>query len=222
MSIVHTKHSDIAKYWLGKYILPNGSISENKGELIITDPYEPSCWGCDKPIFTNNKNIEDFEKVWNSTNGKLERCHIFPESLGGKDQPDNLFLLCPHCHKESPDTANREAFFRWVYDKREKFTMGIHKPQTIMKDIDIELERRGIDETFISLLEKLPENKLLLLNEKFNKYEIFGNRVKNNSEGYSYLKTRVSGHFGEPIDHHSVIIGCVDTLLNFYTEVSLK
>ena len=44
----------------------------------------------------------------------LERCHIIPDSLGGKDEPSNLVLLCKRCHAEGPNVADPEIMWDWI------------------------------------------------------------------------------------------------------------
>lgn len=45
---------------------------------------------------------------------KLERCHIIPDSLGGKDAPHNLVLLCKQCHEEGPNVTDPEIMWDWL------------------------------------------------------------------------------------------------------------
>lgn len=44
----------------------------------------------------------------------LERCHIVPDSLGGKDEPSNLVLLCKRCHAEGPNVIDPEIMWDWI------------------------------------------------------------------------------------------------------------
>ncbi len=44
----------------------------------------------------------------------LERCHIVPDSLGGKDEPANLVLLCKRCHAEGPNVTDPEIMWDWI------------------------------------------------------------------------------------------------------------
>ena len=84
------------------------------------DEFATRCWRCgydDKP---------------------LERCHVIPHSLGGKDEPSNYRLLCGTCHKEAPNVADPKAMDKWIqktslpfYDRfwhvREVFDTGMKK-----------------------------------------------------------------------------------------------
>ncbi|RKS09727.1 hypothetical protein DFP74_5469 [Nocardiopsis sp. Huas11] len=50
----------------------------------------------------------------------VERAHAVPESLGGSNDVRNFALLCTYHHREAPDIADAEAFWRWidyVYDR---------------------------------------------------------------------------------------------------------
>jgi len=44
----------------------------------------------------------------------LQRAHIIPDSLGGKDTPDNIVLLCDRCHKEAPNVTDPEIMWDWI------------------------------------------------------------------------------------------------------------
>lgn len=119
---------EIFNYWKDKQF--------SNRNVIVTDWLEPSCWCCSKPIQVETPEMianEDFKKVWNRTRGKLERCHIIPKALGGPDTPDNLFLLCPSCHRESPDTISKEMFLSWIEMKRQKCILGVRLDNLIQE-----------------------------------------------------------------------------------------
>lgn len=44
----------------------------------------------------------------------LQRCHIVPHSLGGRDEAANLVLLCKRCHEEGPNVADSEVMWDWI------------------------------------------------------------------------------------------------------------
>lgn len=57
---------------------------------------------------------EAHERCWRcGYKSGLERCHIIPESLGGRNEPSNLVLLCGRCHREAPNV--RDARFMWIW-----------------------------------------------------------------------------------------------------------
>ena len=45
---------------------------------------------------------------------KLQRCHIIPDSLGGKDEPSNLVLLCERCHIDAPNVESQTFMWDWI------------------------------------------------------------------------------------------------------------
>ncbi len=146
---------DIFNHWKDKKI---------KDMYILIDFNEPSCWGCGKPI---NENFfsEDVVLTWEKTKGKLERCHIIPKALGGKDELDNLFLLCKKCHKLSPDTTDKNAFLIWVYNKRRSSLMGYDFKGTI-DSFKLALESFDIkEEDFIKYYNEF--EKTINMNELF-------------------------------------------------------
>lgn len=166
MSKVTTSHYKIFDYWKDKVISPYGEVrpySEKKDgdDLVILDWAETECWACGRRnvsarreeqiihACTKKKQGEkddfDFKKLWEypEITDKYERCHIIPEALGGKDEPSNLFLLCPECHSLSPDTINPASFFRWVYRKRNNSFMGWSSPKAWKVMLYDELASRG-------------------------------------------------------------------------------
>ncbi|MCL2421793.1 MAG: HNH endonuclease [Defluviitaleaceae bacterium] len=44
----------------------------------------------------------------------LQRCHIIPHALGGRDEPTNIVLLCSRCHAEGPNVADPEIMWDWI------------------------------------------------------------------------------------------------------------
>ena len=55
------------------------------------------------------------ERCWRcGCERSLDRCHIIPDSLGGKDEPENLVLLCKRCHADGPNVADPEIMWDWI------------------------------------------------------------------------------------------------------------
>jgi len=85
---------------------------------IFIDWGEPSCWACGFhygtrfDIKTPKASWEDILSAWERM--PLQRCHIVPRSLGGRDEPSNLFLMCRECHDLAPNTSIPEIFFEWA------------------------------------------------------------------------------------------------------------
>lgn len=44
----------------------------------------------------------------------LQRCHIIPDALGGKDEASNIVLLCDKCHEEGPNVEDSEIMWDWI------------------------------------------------------------------------------------------------------------
>lgn len=133
-------HFAIMDYWKDKCITDNGDIEIEIGYpgakddidvfhsvAVVEDWGEPRCFGCGS---MNHQYIEyydetneiDIRRTWNQSSVKsaLQQAHIVPKSLGGELVPENLFLLCPYCHEESPDTIYSKEFFKWIYWRRHQ------------------------------------------------------------------------------------------------------
>lgn len=156
---VNTSLFNIFEYWKDKAITRKGEVVLCKDATlddidVVKDWGEPMCWACSKPIIGNYErkltpqdydNL-DYKKLYGDAKlkSKLNRCHIKPNQFGGEDTASNLFLMCPGCHSESPDTNNREAFMRWVYKQRKTHEMGDLKPDELWKLVDKELKDREL------------------------------------------------------------------------------
>lgn len=85
---------------------------------VFIDWGEPSCWACGFHYGTKydiKRSNADWDEIflgWDRM--PLQRCHIVPRSLGGTDDPSNLFLMCRECHDLAPNTAIADIFFQWV------------------------------------------------------------------------------------------------------------
>lgn len=82
---------------------------------------------------------------------KLQKCHIIPHSLGGKDEPSNLVLLCERCHIDAPNLNSKTFMWDWIrsnstpfydtfwFERAKKEYEFIYK-----KDYMVELIERGL------------------------------------------------------------------------------
>lgn len=131
------QHYKIFDYWKDKAITNDGEVVDvnderyfNSSIEVVYDWGEPECFACRKCVMSvlDDENYEDWlendeglKNIWNhrETRRNLERAHIIPHSLGGDENPQNMFLLCKCCHEESPDTNNPRNFFRYIYMKRK-------------------------------------------------------------------------------------------------------
>jgi len=84
---IKTSKKDIVDYWV-KY-------QDECGLSVDWAEAKERCWRC------------GYE-----TN--LQRCHIIPESLGGKDEPSNLVLLCSRCHIDAPNVESKTFMWDWI------------------------------------------------------------------------------------------------------------
>ena len=52
---------------------------------------------------------------------RLQRCHIIPDSLGGKDEPSNFVLLCERCHIDAPNIESETFMWDWLKANKTPF-----------------------------------------------------------------------------------------------------
>lgn len=87
-------------------------------QVLFIDWGEPSCWVCGfhygakYDIKRCDASWEVIRRCWERI--PLQRCHIVPRSLEGKDSVGNLFLMCRECHDLAPNTNIPEIFFEWA------------------------------------------------------------------------------------------------------------
>lgn len=115
---------------------------------------------------------------------KLYRCHIIPDSLGGKDEPNNFVLLCAECHEEAPNVESSTFMWDWI--------KSFHNPfyDTFWQNRAMKEYERIYHKDF---LEELQDRNIISNHAALN----FWN-----------LKTgRTSYHFGHPYGNVSTITG---------------
>lgn len=96
--------------------------------------------------------LEAKERCWRcGCEANLERCHIIPEPLGGKDEPSNLVLLCKRCHIDAPNVESKTFMWDWIrangtsfYDTFWKIRAQKEYEFTYHKAYIQELEERDI------------------------------------------------------------------------------
>ena len=84
---IKTTQDEIIEYWFSKINECDMSVDHSEAN--------ERCWRC------------GYKTV-------LHRCHIIPDSLDGKDSPENLVLLCNRCHREAPNIKDSEFFWDWL------------------------------------------------------------------------------------------------------------
>jgi len=85
--IIKTTKKQIVDYWV--------LLEDECGLSVDWAEAEERCWRC-------------------GYEANLQRCHIIPESLGGKDEPSNLVLLCPRCHIDAPNVESKTFMWDWI------------------------------------------------------------------------------------------------------------
>jgi len=140
-----SKMFDVFNYWKDKCITEDGDVMIEYGYEgydkealskvdsipVVYDWGEPECFACRAYLYDYEpypKNYDEcladesnngLRKIWDNQH-TFERAHIYPKAMGGKSSADNIFCLCPRCHKESPDTRFPKEFFKWVYNRRTR------------------------------------------------------------------------------------------------------
>jgi len=65
---------------------------------------------------------EAHERCWRcGYKAKLQKCHIVPHALGGKNSIDNLVLLCHQCHREAPNIVDPAYMWAWIKSTSTSF-----------------------------------------------------------------------------------------------------
>lgn len=219
---IKTSHYEIFDYWKDKSILRNGKVVTTavaqRSELpieVVSDWAEPECWGCGRwyqvDLVTSEANGDIYKKVWSGKmhGGTLHRCHIVPESLGGADSPENLFLLCPKCHDKAPDTINRDAFMRWVWKQRVTCVMGVENPAESMMRVVEEVNIRG-GATFEEIANTLHDKV-----EWFSDPSVFAEKA------FEFAGSKMSIHWGKrggEVSLSSMIVVFADFLEHEYNK----
>lgn len=84
---IKTTKKEIVEYWEGK--------QDECGLSVDWAEAKERCWRC------------GYKK-------RLQRCHIIPDSLGGKDEASNLVLLCERCHIDAPNVESKTFMWDWI------------------------------------------------------------------------------------------------------------
>ena len=135
---ISISHYAIFDYWKDKCITKDGKFEieigyeahdDRKANIqnsiaVVRDWGEPECWACrqEVPGYDYGKIDQGLSEVWKDKNVVhfLNKAHIIPHALGGGENPENMFLLCEECHRDSPDTKYKDQFFKWVYKRRHQ------------------------------------------------------------------------------------------------------
>lgn len=197
MGKVSTTHYKIFDYWKNKSF-HDVLDDQDPTEMVVFDWGEPSCWACGRPACRKAEEEAqlqekckredgtfDYASLWNNPRVKseLNRCHIKPAALGGKDEPSNLFLLCEECHLLSPDTINVNSFFRWVLNRRKDYCAGKLSPSAILRGVEAQLKERGLPSVceILSTLDKGTFDPFSLKRYAYNSVGLHANTLSDSS-----------------------------------------
>lgn len=86
MDLSNISYQEIVDYWVAR--------ESECGLAVDWSEAQERCWRC-------------------GYKSRLQKCHIVPKSLGGKNDPSNLVLLCGRCHREAPNIA--DSRFMWIW-----------------------------------------------------------------------------------------------------------
>lgn len=186
---------EIYSFWKDKAITNKFKVKNyaecraNEEALPILEFYDDiCCWACGLPSWIiGNENIceaDDLKKEWNNDKS-LQKAHILANSLGGLETANNLFLLCPTCHAESPDTRENDDFFAWVYYKRK----NENYITTIYRELERACKMKNIDSQIVQdYFSKVNYEKLMSLRRRIIKNcTVHGSFVSSSSKMMALL-----------------------------------
>ncbi len=84
---ITASHESILAFWEGEDSFRSLGIDSERAAS--------SCWRC-------------------SSQREIQRCHIVPKALGGKDAKENYVLLCKRCHAEAPNVIMPQIMWDWI------------------------------------------------------------------------------------------------------------
>ena len=137
---IRTSAADIIKYW-----------SRHESECGLSVDWAEAhqrCWRC-------------------ARKSRLQKCHIVPHSLGGKDSPENLVLLCARCHREAPNVS--DPTFIWVWLRR--YAVPLYDTDWIIRGYN-EFEKIFGRRPFGDLSEDVPQTTILAALKKYREQAI--------------------------------------------------
>lgn len=134
----------------------------------------------------------------------LQRCHIIPHALGGKDEPSNIVLLCRRCHADGPNVTDPEIMWDWI----RSYSVPFYNTFWSLKGMQ---EYRHIyGSGFMDDFQKIVRAS----EKKFTEKQI-ETILQQNFEG---LKGEASIHFGQPYFNDATMAGLYRMLLKRMAE----
>lgn len=128
----------------------------------------------------------------------LERCHIIPDSLEGKDEPSNIVLLCKRCHADGPNVRDSEIMWDWIKAYRTPFYETFWSIQG-MKEYEFIYKEKVEDEL-----------EYILTKAGINNSKEINQIIK---EELNSLQKDVSIHFGQPYLNTATMAGLYRMML---------
>lgn len=174
-------------------------MASNRSEMKTTVKQIVDYWS--RHIYEDDLSIdfsEAHERCWRcGCKRNLERCHIIPHSLGGKDELSNLVLLCKRCHLDNLNVADKEIMWDWL--KAYKVTF-----------YDTFWNIQGLEE-----YEKIYS---VSMNEECVKRNITQNELEELKDIAKEQLTKASYHFGDPHLNVATIAGIYRMTLKEYDK----
>jgi len=169
---IKTTIKEAVDYWSGR-------ISECELSVDWSEA-DTHCWrcGCEK---------------------NLQRCHIIPHALGGKDAPANIVLLCKRCHAEGPNVTDSEIMWDWIR------AYGVSLYETFWSIIGMKEYKFIYRKSVTSEIEDILNVAVISKDAKQ-----LNELVKANLQA---VKKEASVHFGQPYFNAATIAGCYRMML---------
>lgn len=180
---IKTKISEIANYW--RELSPYNELDLN----FDWSDCHFVCWNCGEDKSRKGVNSKDIQP-------KLDRCHIIPNALGGKDEPSNYVLLCNGCHQESPDHINPKYMWEWILSNKNKITL--YDSYKCNKADEIFVKRKGYS-FFKDVLPKIG----ITINDVINIINLESNKI--NTHGIKYCAETFYSLFSEIDENYNKV-----------------
>ena len=134
----------------------------------------------------------------------LERCHIIPDSLGGKDEPANIVLLCKRCHKEGPNVSDPEIMWDWI----KAYNVSLYNTFWVIQ---------GMKE-YEFIYKRSVQDELAYILEEAGYDEVHGSMEEVIKEVVRSTYQKASMHFGQPYFNTATMAGVYRMMLKELAE----
>ena len=129
----------------------------------------------------------------------LQRCHIVPDALGGKDEPANIVLLCGRCHADGPNVDDPEIMWDWIKAYKVSFYETFWDIQG-MKEYEFIYGQSVLEEIRYILKEADLINEIDAIQETIN-------------QEIAVVVKNASVHFGQPYFNTATMAGMYRMML---------